>query len=174
MDAIDDVHLRPIEESDLDHLRRFATDPEAAGEFEWTGFGDPHEPRRRWEKDGWLSIEHTWLAVAASDRAFAGIVSWRDRSAGKVKGTCYEIGIALLPEHRGRGVGTRSQQLLVDYLFETTPVHRLYALTETGNVPEQRVLERLGFRREGVMHELFFRSGQWRDSIVYARLRSDT
>jgi ribosomal-protein-alanine N-acetyltransferase len=172
VDGNDDVRLRPIEEADLDHIRRFATDPEAPGEFEWTGFTDPQEPRRRWEKDGWLSVEHTWLAVARGG-TFAGIVSWRDRTAGSVKGTCYEFGITLLPEHRGHGVGTEAQRLLVSYLFETTPVHRLQAFTETGNIREQRALEKLGFTREGVMREVFFRGGRWRDSVAYSRLRSD-
>lgn len=172
MDPVDDVHLRPIEEADLDHLRRLAVDREAVGEFEWTGFSDPQEPRRRWEKDGWIDPEHTWLAVARGDGVFAGVVTWRDRSV-RDKGTRIELGVLLLPDHRGQGVGTRAQHLLVDYLYETTPVHRLEAFTETGNLAEQRVLEKLGFQREGVLRELFFRGGRWRDSVLYSRLRSD-
>ncbi|MGH9211933.1 MAG: GNAT family N-acetyltransferase [Acidimicrobiales bacterium] len=174
MDAIEDVRLRPIEEGDLDQLRQIAVDPEAGGEFEWTGFQDPHEARRRWEKDGWLNAEQSLLAVIRADGAFAGIVSWRDRSLGTIKGVTYEFGIALWPEHRGHGVGTRAQQLLVDYLFRNTPVHRLQAFTETGNLAEQRALEKLGFQREGVLRELFFRAGAWRDSVLYARLRSES
>jgi [ribosomal protein S5]-alanine N-acetyltransferase len=173
MDPADNIQLRPIEEADLDHLRRLAVDREAVGEFEWTGFSNPQGARRRWEKDGWIDPEHTWLAVARGNGAFAGIVTWRDRSLGNGKATRYELGIVLLPDHRGHGVGTRAQQLLVDYLFETTPVHRLEALTETENLAEQRVLEKLGFRREGVLREAFFRGGRWRDSVLYAHLRSD-
>nr|WP_261398556.1 GNAT family protein [Streptomyces misionensis] len=43
------------------------------------------------------------------------------------------------------------QRLLVDYLFGHSPVVRLGANTETGNVAEQRSLEKAGFMREGVM-----------------------
>lgn len=166
-----DVILRPILEADLEPLARFSTDPEAGGEFEWTGFKDPKAVRRRWEEDGWLSDEHSWLAVARGDGTFAGIVSWRDRSAGTVKGGCYEMGIALLPEHRGQGVGTTAQRLLVDYLFTTTAAHRLQAYTEVENVPEQRALEKVGFQQEGRLREVVFRAGRWHDSYLYALLR---
>ncbi|MGQ0629574.1 MAG: GNAT family N-acetyltransferase [Sporichthyaceae bacterium] len=81
------------------------------------------------------------------------------------------LGIWLLPEHRGRGVGTTAQRLLVDYLFAHTPAHRLEATTEPDNVAEQRALERCGFQREGVIRANAFRRGAWRDSVVYGLLR---
>jgi [ribosomal protein S5]-alanine N-acetyltransferase len=167
---MDDVILRPIQEADLDDLCRYATDPEAGGEFEWTGFKDPKAMRRRWEEDGWLGAEHGLLAVECSG-SFAGDVSYKDRSQGVSKGAVYEIGIALLPEHRGHGVGTAAQRLLVEYLFDTTPAHRLQAYTEVENLAEQRALEKVGFEREGVLRATHFRAGSWRDSILYALLR---
>ena len=42
-----DVVLRPIQEDELDELCRYVADPEAGGEFEWTGFKDPKAIRRR-------------------------------------------------------------------------------------------------------------------------------
>jgi ribosomal-protein-alanine N-acetyltransferase len=174
---MDDVTLRPIEEADLDALRRYATDPDASGEFEWAGFKDPNASRRRWEQDGYLGAESTWLA-AVSGGSFAGIVTFKDRSPGVSEGTSrlyggaiYEMGIALLPEHRGRGVGTAAQRLLVDYLFATTPAHRLQALTEVENLAEQRSLEKVGFEREGVFRRNVWRAGRWRDTVLYSLLR---
>ena len=80
----------------------------------------------------------------------------------------------LAPEFRGQGAGTAAQRLLVEYLFDTTLVHRLCAYTEPDNVAEQRSLEKCGFRREGVLREAGFRGGQWRDAVVYGCLRDDT
>lgn len=162
--------LRPILEADLGEVARFATDPDAGGEFEWTGFGDPGKARRRWEEDGWLGEAHSWLAVD-HDGTFAGIVSWRDRTIGNGKGLVFEIGLALLPEHRGQGVGTEAHRLLIDYLWANTPAHRIQAFTESGNVAEQRTLEKVGFEREGVLRHSYFRGGEWRDSFLYALLR---
>ncbi len=165
-----DVIPRPIQEADLDDLCRYSTDPEAGGEFEWTGFKDPKAMRRRWEEDGWLGAEHGRLSVV-TDESLAGDVSYKDRSPGGFKGAIYEIGIALFPQHRGHGVGTTAQRLLVQYLFDTTPAHRLEAYTEVENVAEQRALEKVGFEREGVHRGIVFRAGKWRNSIVYALLR---
>jgi RimJ/RimL family protein N-acetyltransferase len=176
---MDDVILRPIQEADLEDLCRSFTDPEAYGEFEWTGFKDPGFIRQRWEEDGWLGAKQGRLAVVNSG-SFAGDVSYRDLSPGVGKawaghasrnGAIYEIGIALFPEHRGHGVGTAAQRLLVQYLFDTTPAHRLQAHTEVENIAEQRALEQVGFEREGVLREVVFRAGKWRDSILYALFR---
>jgi ribosomal-protein-alanine N-acetyltransferase len=169
--SVDDVILRPIQEADLVELGRYFSDPEAGGEFEWTGFKDPKAMRRRWEEDGWLGLEHGRLAVVSAG-SIAGDVSFKDRSAGVIKGATYEIGIALFPEHRGHGVGTTAQRLLVQYLFDITPAHRLEAYTEVENIAEQRALEKAGFEREGILRGILFRAGKRRDSIVYALLRT--
>ncbi|MGH3300728.1 MAG: GNAT family N-acetyltransferase [Streptosporangiaceae bacterium] len=50
-------------------------------------------------------------------------------------------------------------------------MHRLEAWTEAGNVAEQRVLDRIGFQREGVLREVGWRDGAWSDAVVYALLR---
>jgi ribosomal-protein-alanine N-acetyltransferase len=145
------VRLRPIEEADLDLLSRLDTDPAASQPFEWPGFRDPGARRRRWEQDGWIGRDSTHLAVALPDGTLAGIVSWRTIKAGGPDGGCLEIGALLFAEHRGRGLGTAAQRLLVEYLFATTLANRLQAITDVENLAEQRALERIGFRREGVL-----------------------
>jgi len=112
------------------------------------------------------------LAVVLADGTVAGIASWRTVRRGQPdSGICYEIGLALLPEHRGHGLGTAAQRMLVDYLFKFTVAHRLEALTDAANVAERKALERVGFEREGVLREVAFRHGSWRDAVIYALLR---
>lgn len=164
--------LRAIGAGDLDFLDRLCSDPEALGPFEWPGFGDVRARRRRWEQDGYASPDSTVLAVVLADGTVAGIASWSTRNRSQPdRGVCYEIGLALLPEHRGHGLGTAAQRLLVDYLFRFTTVHRLEAITDSENIAEQKALERIGFEREGVMREVAFRDGAWRDAVIYALLR---
>jgi [ribosomal protein S5]-alanine N-acetyltransferase len=159
------VRLRPIEVADLDLLSQLDTDPAASQPFEWPGFRDPGAPRRRWEQHGWIGRDSTHLAVALPDGILAGIVSWRTVKAGGPEGGCLEIGALLFPEHRGRRLGTAAQRLLVEYLFATTLANRLQAITDVENLAEQRVLERIGFHREGVMRGLAFIGGRWRDGV---------
>jgi RimJ/RimL family protein N-acetyltransferase len=61
-----------------------------------------------------------------------------------------EIGYFLLPAGRGRGYATRTVRLLVSWVFDDLGIGRIQARTERDNVASQRVLERVGFRREGV------------------------
>jgi RimJ/RimL family protein N-acetyltransferase len=164
--------LRPVEQSDLAELMRIYTDPTVPGEFQWFGFrvAKAREVERRWAEDGLIGGDWSLLAIGLQNGSCAGVVNWR--TVGETGNL--EIGICVFPEHRGQGIGTEAQRQLVDYLFATTPVHRLQAGTEVDNVAEQRALERVGFHREGVSRGLYFRDGRWRDSIMYGLLRDDT
>jgi ribosomal-protein-alanine N-acetyltransferase len=168
------VRLRPIEEADLDTLRRFDADPSARGPYLSSGFRSPHARRRRWEQDGWLGADAAQLAVTLPDGTLAGIVSWRTIKTGGPDGGCLEIGALLFPEHRSRGLGTAAQRLLAQYLFATTLANRLQAITNVDNIAEQKALEHAGFRREGIMRGLAFDGGRWHDGVLYARLRDDS
>jgi ribosomal-protein-alanine N-acetyltransferase len=169
----DNLTLRAFREEDLGFLYRLDSDPEALGAFEWFGFSDVRTRRRRWEQDGFIGPESTALAVVTADGTVIGIASWKAVSRGGSAGVCFEIGLALLPEYRGQGLGAAAQRLLVDHLFRFTTVHRLEAGTDVDNVAEQRALERIGFTREGLMREVAFRDGAWRDIVIYALLRDD-
>jgi RimJ/RimL family protein N-acetyltransferase len=63
--------------------------------------------------------------------------------------------------------------MVAEYLLRTFPVHRVQASTDVTNEPEQRALERAGFRREGIIRGAQWRLGEWHDLVSYARLRDD-
>lgn len=166
------VRLRPVVEDDLEMFRRFLTEPGLVG-LDWSGFRDAQEPARRFAKDGYLGEETGRLMVEVEgERGAAGTVTWMWGLYSGV-GRYAEIGIALLPEFRGRGIGWRAQAMLCDYLFTHTPVHRIQAATHAENTAEQKSLEKAGFRLEGVIRAAEFRAGRWRDGHLYSRLRDD-
>jgi RimJ/RimL family protein N-acetyltransferase len=180
-----DVTLRPVVADDLPLFQRFAVEPWLIG-LDWNGYRDPQAPVRRYAEDGYLGAEDGRLIVTAGSETaepettgpetaepeIAGFVSWR---SGSFDGRTpyWEIGIALLPEYRGRGIGWRAQAELTAYLFEHTPVQRIQAATHPENVAEQKSLEKAGFRLEGVIRGCEFRAGKLRDGYLYSRLRSD-
>jgi RimJ/RimL family protein N-acetyltransferase len=169
----DRLVLRPFREADLPFLDRLNTDPDALGQYEWGGFTDVRAGRRRWEEDGYVGRESAALAVDPGDGAVAGIATWKVSRHGGPAGVCYEIGLALLPEHREHGLGTAAQRLLAEHLFRFTTAHRLEAQTDADNVAEQKALERLGFQREGLLRGARFRDGSWRDLVIYGLLRGE-
>lgn len=168
------MRLRPVRRADLALLERFASDPVAVGEFNWFGPGDPAELRRRFDENAFVGEQQGRLIVALADGQVAGEVTWHVVFHGpSVDCGCWNIGISLLPECRGRGVGSAAQRLLADRLFATTPAGRVEAGTDVDNLPEQRALTKAGFRREGVLRSAQFRGGRWRDVVLFSRLRGE-
>ncbi len=163
------VELRPVLERDVDFLCRFDVEPGLIG-ANWHGFRDAGRQRRRFHSDGWLGDEDGKLIVSVSDDT-AGFVGWTPSGHGA--GRYRSIGIVLLPEWRGRGVGTRAQALLCRYLFAHTLVHRIEAGTQPENAAEQRALQKVGFRQEGVLRGAEFRDGAWRDIVIFGLLRGE-
>jgi len=124
---------------------------------------------------GWITDNYTWpwiFYINIPLGILAGFLSWRSGLYGGTA-THWEIGIALLPEWRGRGIGWRAQAMLCDYLFWHTPAQRIQAGTHAENFAEQKSLSKAGFQFEGVVRACEFRAGQWRDGYLYSRLRDD-
>ena len=169
-----DVLLGPVREDDVALFQRFLVEPGLIG-LDWNGFRDAQAPVRRFAADGFLGEDDGRLMVrtgAATGSETAGLVSWRSGSFdGRTK--YWEIGIALLPEYRGRGIGWRAQAMLTAYLFEHTPVQRIQAATHPENMAEQKSLEKAGFQLEGIIRGCEFRAGRLRDGYLYSRLRDD-
>jgi RimJ/RimL family protein N-acetyltransferase len=168
----DEVALRPVREDDLPVLEELTQDPKKTGEFGWFGWFDVRRWRRGWDNDGLIGPDGGMLIVICGDKR-VGFVNWRRHPITVPSSYSWEIGIALLPEFRGRGYGTRAQELLARYLFAHTTVHRIWAGTEVDNLAEQRSLEKAGFTREGITRAAGWRDGAWRDGVIYSLLRTD-
>ena len=164
------VALRPVAEADLPFLERLTQDPDAAGEYAWSGWRDLLRLRQGWAEDRLVGNDGGVLLIARGSERL-GFVSWFQ--VDFPPSYYWSMGIALLPEARGKGYGTLAHRLLIDYLFAHTTVHRIEALTEAENVAEQRVLEKAGFTREGVLRSAGWRDGAHRDGVWYSMLRTD-
>lgn len=81
-----------------------------------------------------------------------------------------EVWYLVAPAYWNQGYVTEAARALVDYGFRTLKLHRVWASCLPENPASARVLEKLGFRREGY-HRMNLRiHGTWRDSYTYARL----
>ena len=87
-------------------------------------------------------------------------------------GLC-EVGFALTSESQGRGVMTQALSLLLPDLFLNTRLERVEARCAIENFASKRVLEKVGFVREGVLRGYFLLQGNRVDHYLYAILRDD-
>jgi RimJ/RimL family protein N-acetyltransferase len=109
------------------------------------------------------------LAFAATDREGGRLLGAIDLRLGEVG----SIGYWTAPEARGCGVATRALRLLSRWAVTEGGVERLELTTHPENRASQRVAEKAGSAREGVLRShIRFREGR-RDSILYSLLPSD-
>ena len=84
-----------------------------------------------------------------------------------------EMGYDLHPDYWNRGFMTEALQAVLGFTFSpanTLPVHRIEALVAPGNLASIRVLEKLGFTREGLRREFFYWDDRYQDVYMYALL----
>ena len=75
--------------------------------------------------------------------------------------------------YKGKGVAKEASRLILEYGFQTLGLNRIYLFTEVENVAAQKVFERVGFIREGVLHQDIVSHGKYVDRIAYGLLRED-
>lgn len=81
------------------------------------------------------------------------------------------VGYWCAPEARGRGITTRAVRRLCRHGLDDLGLERLDLTTDVENLASQRVAEKVGFRREGVLRShLRHPDGHRRDSILFSLL----
>lgn len=163
--------LRPFESTDFDDVHDYAQDPEVTLFQEW-GPNDEAATREFIER-----------AIVASRKDVPGDIEFGivERTSGRVVGGCgvharrepfreFEVGWTLGRSHWRKGFGTEAASALVDFSFSTLGAHRLYALIDSENRGSIALAEKMGFLREGHQRSDVLIRGEWRDTLVYARL----
>jgi ribosomal-protein-alanine N-acetyltransferase len=84
-----------------------------------------------------------------------------------------EIGYDLWPDYWGQGLMPEALQALVRFGFEQMELNRVEATTHTENLRSQRVLEKLGFQREGILREFYCRDGIYNNQVQFSLLRNE-
>jgi len=84
-----------------------------------------------------------------------------------------EVGFALARDSWRRGYMKEALPLLVDFAFSRLGLRRLEADVDPRNVASLRLLERLGFRREGLLRERYCMNAELQDAVLLALLGRD-
>lgn len=84
------------------------------------------------------------------------------------------LGYMMMNEHCGKGIATKAVGLMLEEIFRLRNLHRVTAWVYAPNKASIRVLEKNGFRLEGVQREAVLCEGVPTDHLVYGLLRNDT
>jgi RimJ/RimL family protein N-acetyltransferase len=165
--------LRPLAPPDADAVFAMRSDPVAQRYGSHPAWTDPQ-----------LAVdyvERNVQAMAAGTHAQFAIVRREDDA---VIGTCTlyaldaqcrraDVGYVLLVSEWGKGYATEAVSVLLDWGFEALALNRVEADIDPRNTSSARILERLGFVREGHLRERWIVGGEVCDSWIYGLLASD-
>lgn len=105
------------------------------------------------------------------DGAVGGDISLHAIHRGPVQTA--NVGYMVDSAHRGHGVATAALRLVVAHAFDELKLHRLDAGAMPSNLGSQRVLEKGGFTRVGVMRRYLFIAVSWEDHVLYELVGPD-
>ena len=104
------------------------------------------------------------------DARLIGEVSLIWRSVPDLQG---EVGYIFHPDAHGRGFASEAARALVAFGFEVMGLHRIYARCDARNRASERVMQRLGMRREAHFREHMQIKGRWDEELIYAILEHE-
>ncbi|KAK6914119.1 GNAT domain [Dillenia turbinata] len=169
MDQENEITLRKLTVDDVDDFMVWATDPKVAHFCSW----EPHTS----VEDAIAYIEnvvvpHPWLrAICLNNRPIGAISVTSNSGADKCRG---EMGYVLASAYWGKGIVTKAVKIAAKMVFEEREeMERVEALVDVENGGSQRVLEKAGFVREGVLRKYLVQKGRIRDMVMFSLLRTE-
>ncbi|HEY8039872.1 MAG TPA: GNAT family protein [Polyangiaceae bacterium] len=78
------------------------------------------------------------------------------------------LGYWIDAEHQGKGLMTEAVRATTTFAFRVAGLHRVQAAVMPGNGSSQRVLEKVGYRREGLAQRYLCIAGRWEDHVLFA------
>ena len=167
------VRLRPHREEDLQDFFALYSDPQVM---------------RYWSFPAWTHIEQAYerftgalaghdperllcwaVADTDSDRLIGGVTLFAiNAQQGRA-----EIGYALHSSQWGRGFAREALRLALGHAFGPLALRRVEADIDPRNCASCRLVEKLGFMREGVLRERWHVAGDLQDSAMYGLLARD-
>jgi ribosomal-protein-alanine N-acetyltransferase len=126
---------------------------------------------KRYGEDLRSDLAYPFFIFRRSDDVLVGGLTLANirRGCAQAGSLGYWMGAA----YAGQGYMTAAVGAVIPFAFDTLRLHRIEAACIPANVASIRLLERAGFRHEGVAREYLCIDGVWRDHLLYARLRRD-
>jgi len=169
----DAVAIRPYIKEDIPLL--FEAVAESMGELgrwmPWCHPGYAIEDSRQWIDAQIVAFpqgtEYAFAIVDAENRFLGGCgLNHLERLNLRAN-----LGYWVRASARGRGVATAAATLLAEWVFSNTPFYRVEIIAAVGNKASQRVAEKIGGQREGVLRSRLQLHGQAHDAVMYSLLR---
>lgn len=137
-----------------------------------------------------FSIDEAQLFIdSQKDKLFGKLGDWvqygiEDKISGKLIGDCAikldrnderiaEVGLTISHKFQQKGFAKEVFLGIIDYLFSTRNIHRIVEIVDAENVASIKLMESIGFKKEGHFVENIFFKGKWGSEIQFAMLKKE-
>ena len=169
----DRLRLRPFTDTDADALFELHSSAEVLRYWDSPPWSDPARAEQFLAWCRQLAHEGSGVRLAidlATDGTFLG---WCGLSRWNPDFRSTSLTYCLHEAAWGQGYATEAAGALLRWAFDTLDLNRVQAEADTRNAASSRVLEKLGFVREGTLREDCVVNGEVSDSWVYGLLRRE-
>lgn len=167
------VTLREFTEADAEALFSWASDPRVV-RFQRRDAYSHVDEARCYIRDHVLP--HPWYRAICVSGAARPVGSISVKPGPTEEGRLFRasVGYRVAHDHWGRGIATRAVRMAAEAVFAGWPwLLRLEAVADAENPASQRVLEKAGFAREGVLRRYVLLKGRPRDMVMFSLINAD-
>jgi len=167
------LRLRHYRDDDVDALYTLQSDPQVMRYWSYPAWTERRQAEERLqeiyrqlrENDGYMWV----VAERDSDRMIGQAVLFSLNRAQRMA----ETGYSLMTAYQGRGLAQEAMRLALGFAFDELGMERIEADIDPRNVRSCRLVERLGFVREGTLRERWRVNGEVCDTALYGLLRRE-
>ena len=172
------VYLRPAKLADFEAWRQlraasraFLTPWEPVWPLDDLSKPAFHRRILRQDRERMEDLAHGYLIFRADDDELLGGVTLGNLRRGVAQ--CATLGYWMGEKHAGHGFMGKAVRTLLRHVFVDMRLHRVEAACAPHNERSRRLLEKLGFQREGFARAYLLIDGAWQDHLLFAILESD-
>lgn len=163
------ITLRTLTSTDINDFMVWATDDEVTKNMMWNSYTNRSEAEAFF-KD--VVDKHPWFKAICFDGKVIGSITL---DKGKGTHSCKaELGYVIARKFWGKGLGTQAIKLAIEMGFKELNVERIEAYVDPSNVASQRVLEKSGFTKEGLLKNFVIQKGFVKDRFIYSYIKPNS
>ena len=162
------INLRLMEREDIPLYHEWLNNPTIFGRY------NPFVQMAREDVQNFFNSRPTDIVafiIEKKDKTRIGLITHFIVKARPYELT--EIGYFLIPRERKKGYCTEAVKILIDFLFLSKQIVRVQAITVEKNLGSQKVLEKAGFTKEGIVRKILYNRGIWENGVLYSILREE-
>lgn len=166
------VVLRAIEEKDFDLLFQMINMPEIQKQHKINSYPINSTEQREWMRNFHNSDKWLRLIIELNTGVAIGLISLEDIDA---KNGTAKLHYKVLLGMEGRIKGDIYDAIsgMIQYAFDWMRLNCIEAKVIESNIKSRKILEKLGFKEEGVLRQRIFGGGEYHDFVSYSILKDE-